>query len=95
LYSQLQDLKENEISKVTLDEDRQGAKRYKIISPLHKIEPHVADYGTDYVKIKDLALKEKQVSAIIKWIEDKIKETFISLNNEYKRCDFEYNWLNN
>lgn len=95
LYSQLQDLKENEISKVTLDEDRQGAKRYKIISPLHKIEPHVADYGTDYVKIKDLALKEKQVSAIIKWIEDKIKETFISLNNEYKKCEFEYNWLNN
>lgn len=94
LYSQVSDLKEKEISRVLLDEDRQGTKRYKIISPLHKIEPHTADYSTDYVKIKDLALKEKQVSAIIKWIEDKIKDTYISLNNEYRKCDFEYNWLN-
>ena len=94
LYAQVSDLKEKEISRVLLDEDKQGTKRYKLISPIHKIEPHTADYATDYVKIKDLALKEKQVSAIIKWVEDKVKETFISLNNEYRKCNFEYNWLN-
>jgi len=94
LYAQVSDLKEKEVSRVLLDEDKQGTKRYKLISPIHKIEPHTADYATDYVKIKDLALKEKQVSAIIKWVEDKVKETFISLNNEYRKCNFEYNWLN-
>ena len=47
----------------------------------------------DYLKIKDLALQEKQLKEIEKWQESKIMETFISIANEQKTCDFKSDWL--
>jgi peptidyl-prolyl cis-trans isomerase SurA len=44
--------------------------------------------ATDYIKIKDLALKEKQIKAIGKWFDEKIKETYIKILGEYRDCDF-------
>jgi peptidyl-prolyl cis-trans isomerase SurA len=51
-----------------------------------------ADYATDYIKIKDLALKEKQIKAIGNGLM-KIKETYIKILGEYRDCDFTNNWL--
>jgi peptidyl-prolyl cis-trans isomerase SurA len=59
----------------------------------NKIEDHVADFSKDYIKIKELALKEKQIDAIAKWSEQKIKETYIKINGEYRDCAFTNNWL--
>ena len=47
----------------------------------------------DYLKIKELALKDKQIKEIAKWSEEKIKETYIKISDEYKDCDFTNNWL--
>ena len=93
LYSQVSNLKDNEISAPFLDEDQKGVKRYKIITVTNRINEHTADYSKDYTKIKDLALKEKQIKAIGKWTEEKIKETYIKINGEYKDCVFANNWL--
>ena len=38
-------------------------------------------------------LKEKQIKAIGKWFDDKIKDTYIKINGEYKDCVFTNNWL--
>jgi peptidyl-prolyl cis-trans isomerase SurA len=59
----------------------------------NRINEHTADYGKDYLKIKDLALKEKQINAIAKWSEEKIKETYVKINGEYRDCAFTNNWL--
>jgi peptidyl-prolyl cis-trans isomerase SurA len=92
-YSQVSNLKTNEISIPILDEDRQGKKKYKLITVTNKIEDHTADYAKDYIKIKDLALKEKQIKAIGKWFDAKIKETYIKILAEYRDCKFTNNWL--
>jgi peptidyl-prolyl cis-trans isomerase SurA len=39
----------------------------------------------DYIKIKELALKKK-ISAIGKWFDEKIKETYIKIIGEYRDC---------
>ena len=62
LYSQISNLKENEISLPLLDEDQSGKKKYKLITVTNRINEHTADYSKDYIKIKDLALKEKQIN---------------------------------
>lgn len=93
LYQQVSNLKQNEISVPILDEDQRGAKRYKIITLKNKIDEHVADYAKDYVRIKEFALKEKQIETITKWSDTKIKETYIKLNGEYRSCDFVHDWL--
>ncbi|MEC4005433.1 peptidylprolyl isomerase [Flavobacterium sp. SUN052] len=93
LYAQVSNMKSGEISNVLLDEDPKAGKRYKIIMVTNKIEDHIADFSKDYTKIKDLALKEKQINAIAKWSEQKIKETYIKINGEYRDCVFTNNWL--
>ncbi|WP_269241948.1 peptidylprolyl isomerase [Flavobacterium limnophilum] len=93
LYGQISNLKENEISLPILDEDQSGKKKYKLITVTNRIEDHTADYAKDYTKIKDLALKEKQIKAIGKWFDDKIKDTYIKVIGEYRDCAFTNNWL--
>ncbi len=93
LYSQVSNLKEGEVSIPQIDTDQSGKKKYKLIMVTNRIEEHTADYGKDYIKIKNLALKEKQINAIAKWSEEKIKETYIKINGEYRNCEFTNNWL--
>ena len=92
LYGQVSNLKENEISAPFM-EDEQGKKKFKLITVTNRINEHTADYAKDYIKIKDLALKEKQIKAIGKWFDEKIKETYIKIIGEYRDCAFTNNWL--
>ena len=93
LYGQVSNLKAGEVSFPFLDEDQSQKKAYKIITVTNRIASHTADYAKDYLKIKELALKEKQFKAIAKWTDEKIKETYIKINGEYRDCIFENNWL--
>lgn len=92
LYSQVSNLKEGEITAPFM-EDEQGKKKFKLITVTNRINEHTADYAKDYIKIKDLALKEKQIKAIGKWFDEKIKETYIKIIGEYRDCAFTNNWL--
>jgi peptidyl-prolyl cis-trans isomerase SurA len=93
LYTQLQNLKDGDVSVVYQDEDREHPIMFKILTVTERKEEHKAEFAKDYLKIKELALREKQLKAIGEWQEAKIKETFISIANELKSCDFNSNWL--
>ena len=95
LYNQILKLEDNEISIPILEEDRSGNKKYKIVMVSNRFDEHVADYAKDYVRIKELALKEKQLKAIEKWMAEKIADTYVSLNRANQSCDFANNWLKN
>ncbi|TWI03330.1 periplasmic chaperone for outer membrane proteins SurA [Flavobacterium tiangeerense] len=92
-YSQVSNLKENEVSAPILDQSEEGKKSYKIITVTNRIDEHTADYAKDYIKIKDLALKQKRITEIGKWFDEKIKETYIKIQGEYRDCKFTNNWL--
>ncbi len=92
-YSQVSNLKENEVSAPILDQTEEGKKSYKIITVTNRIDEHTADYAKDYIKIKDLALKQKRITAIGKWFDEKIKETYVKILGEYRDCNFTNNWL--
>ena len=93
LYNQIRNLKDGEISYPILDEDRSGLKKYKILLISNRFDEHKADYILDYSKIKDLALKEKQIKIIQTWMEEKIEETYININKDSRKCVFVNNWL--
>ena len=93
LYSEVSNLKDGAITQPILDDDPRAGKKYKIISVTNRINEHTADYASDYTKIKELALKEKQIKAIDKWTKEKIKETYIKINADYKDCTFNNNWV--
>ncbi|WP_244592971.1 peptidylprolyl isomerase [Pukyongia salina] len=93
LSAQVYNLAQNEVSKVFTDRDRTGKSSFKILTVTKRFEEHEADFVKDYEKIKELALKEKQIKAIQEWQEKKIGETYISVNRDYTDCDFSNNWL--
>ncbi len=93
LYNQIQRLGDNEISSPLLEQDRQGNQSYKLIMVSDRFDEHVADYSKDYIKIKELALKEKQLTAIQKWMNEKIIDTYVSVNDLNKQCNFANKWL--
>lgn len=93
IYSEVSDLKEDEITQPILSDDPQNGKSYKIMTVKNRYDEHKADYALDYTKIKDLAIKEKQIKAIAKWSDEKIKETYIKVSSEYQTCDFANNWV--
>ena len=75
------------------DETREGKKMYKFLLVKSKIPAHKANLDKDYVKIKRLALAKKRSEAVEKWTKDKIKDTYIKIHDQYKKCNFEFNWL--
>ena len=95
IYEKVNNLEKGEVSLVLMDQNRTGQKFFKIITLTQRYPEHIADYSKDYTKIKELALREKQFEAIEKWQNEKIKETYIKINGDYKNCEFNSNWLKN
>lgn len=93
LYSQIRNLKDGEISLPLIEEDRSGLKKYKILKVSNRFDEHTADYSKDYARIKELALKEKQLNLIKDWMAEKIESTYVNVNRDSKGCDFTNNWL--
>lgn len=91
--AQVYNLDEGEVSKVFTDRDRTGKNLLKILTVTKKYPEHVADYAKDYERIKQLALREKQIKAINKWQNEKIEKTYVSINKDYQDCNFSGNWL--
>jgi peptidyl-prolyl cis-trans isomerase SurA len=94
LYNQVQSLKDNEITYPVLEQDpRGGSPKYKILKITNRFDEHVADFSKDYTKIQELALTEKKYNAIKKWMDEHIEETYISVNDENRDCEFANNWV--
>jgi len=93
LFQQVEGLEEGEISQVLRQQTRTGRPQFKIIKVTKKIPEHAADYATDYQKIKDLALKDKQLKRIEEWQKEKINDTYIKVNGKYRDCEYTSEWV--
>ena len=93
LYGQVAVLKDGDISQPILSEGQGTGKFYKIVTVNNRTEEHKAEFSQDYLKIKELALRDKQIKAIGKWTAEKIDETYIKISADYKDCEFSNNWF--
>ena len=94
LYNQVRNLKDDEISYPILEQDpRGGGPKYKLLKVTNRYDEHVANFAKDYTRIQQIALTEKQYNAIKKWMAEHIDETYISVNDSNKDCDFANNWV--
>jgi len=92
LYGRVSNLKAGEITKPYYDEIRGESKMHKIILLKSKEEEHTASFTKDYEKIQQLTLQKKQEETVEKWAKDKITDTYIKINNDFKKCTFKNNW---
>ena len=91
-YAAIKNLKEGEVSEPveSLDnEGRDGNLVYKIIKVDKIIPAHSASFANDYDLILQNAKSKLQREAIDKFIEEKIKTTYIIIDPLFKDCVFE------
>lgn len=70
-----------------------GKKGVRVLYLMKKTDPHVADLSTDYPKIQQMALADKQEKLKLKWVEGAKSDFYIRVEPDYKDCDFKVNWF--
>ena len=84
-----------EITKPTVTTLKDGKQVYRVICLISRSEPHVANLKDDYQKIQAAALREKQQKEVNNWIRKKLPGIYIRIDDEYRNCTFDVNWLLN
>ncbi|MEN9302950.1 MAG: hypothetical protein RL264_1379 [Bacteroidota bacterium] len=74
---------------VDIYERKQGV---RIVRLMERYPPHVANLKDDYSLIKSAAENDKKQRTITNWINSKIGNAYIRIDNSFKDCDFNSNW---
>lgn len=80
-----------DITDVFQDEVNQKKGLY-IVKIENIIPAHQLDLATDFERIKMMALNKKKSEVVEKWVNERLSETFITIDNRYKDCKFKTNW---
>jgi peptidyl-prolyl cis-trans isomerase SurA len=72
--------------------------RGKIVCAIAKLksrtEGHKATITDDYQVLKNLVLERLRTEKLHNWVVNRIKSTYVRINDRYRNCDFEYEgWI--
>lgn len=95
MFYAIQGLNEGQISEPAFYRDQEQREAFRLIRVIRKTEPHRANMRDDYGRLRSIALQDKQSRTMREWVEEKIEQTYIRINNNYYDCDFQQNWDNN
>ncbi|MBN2664502.1 MAG: peptidylprolyl isomerase [Bacteroidales bacterium] len=87
-------LNQGDISNPIVTTDDAGNTVIKLYMIEKKIPAHVANLRSDYDLIAKMALTDKQNNIFNEWVDDQLKQLYISIDDQYKNCNFKYNhWI--
>lgn len=65
----------------------------RILRLKDRTEPHVANMKEDYTFIKSAAENDMKSKVITDWVNAKLKLAYIKIDDNYKNCEYRYNWF--
>lgn len=68
--------------------DKKGKTIYKFVLLQSRTNPHIANIKDDYSIFKTAALQKKESEIVTNWVKEKMKTTYIKIDNKYKSCQF-------
>jgi peptidyl-prolyl cis-trans isomerase SurA len=83
IVSSLGNMKVGEISHPVAFTDEQGKKGVRIVYLKSRSEPHRMNLQDDYSKISQMALEEKKIQTLEKWIQAKIPTYYIMIDEQF------------
>jgi peptidyl-prolyl cis-trans isomerase SurA len=93
-YLVIKNLDEGEISDPYESTDKHGKLIFKAVILKNRTNPHVANLKEDYDMLKQMAMYNKQSEIVDEWIKEKIENTYIRLDDDYRNCKFRIKgWL--
>ena len=84
----LRDVNVGEITNPFKATDENGKEVYKIILLQNRTRPHRANLKDDYKVLKGMALEHKKEEAFEEWMDEKIGETYVKIDNSFAGCNF-------
>lgn len=94
-YAAIKDLKVGDISEPVESQDNEGYQQgrtgnlvYKIIRVDKIIPAHTATFENDYTQILEKVQQNKQMEAVDKFLNEKIKSTYIVIDPLFAECEF-------
>lgn len=94
IFYALENIEEGTMTEATFFRTRDEKEGYKLIKLIDRTAAHTADLKVDYQRIQQVAKAQKQQEALEDWVNDKIGDTYVRVNNEYLSCTFKRQWLN-
>jgi len=88
LFFVIDKLKVNEISAPVQFQTEERKDAYRILQLKERTEPHQANLKDDYDKIQEWALENKKQEELNKWVDEKVENTYIKVDDAYKSCSF-------
>lgn len=85
-----QGMNEGDISKPFSYINRNGKEVVAIVRLKSKTPAHKANLKDDYQSLKDEFLAKKKEDKLKEWIKEKQLDTYISIDDKWKDCEFEY-----
>ncbi|MBQ7741978.1 MAG: peptidylprolyl isomerase [Bacteroidaceae bacterium] len=73
--------------------NRNGMKACAIIKLKNRIPEHKADITDDFQVLTEIVNDKRSEEIVQKWIENKIKTTYVRIKDGWKRSGYKYNWL--
>ena len=65
---------------------------YRLLYLKRKTAPHKANLKDDYTLIRDWAMQQKREEIINKWIANNSQKAYIKVIDDFKDCDFMFDW---
>ncbi len=88
------EMKQGEISKPFIMRNNKEQQVAAIVKLSKRIEGHKANMNSDYQTIKMMAENKKRQEILDKWLKDKIKSTYVRIDDDWKNCEFRYEgWI--
>lgn len=87
-------IKVGEISAPFKMVDHRGKTVAAIIKLINRIDGHRAKITEDFQTMQEVVMQKESEKKLHDWVVNKIKNTYIRMNDRYKGCDFEYQgWI--
>ena len=89
-------LKPGEMSKAIIMKDpKRDRDIVALVKLTNRIDAHRANIADDYQLAKNM-YEESRSNAIVKeWLEKKIADTYVRIEDGWRNCDFEHKWVKN
>lgn len=83
-------MKVGEISKSFKMVNQKGKTVCVIAKLINRTDAHRATITQDFQAMKDIVAARRKADYLKGWVQNKIKSTYIRINDNYKNCNFEY-----
>lgn len=87
-------MQEGEVSKpFVMTNPKNRREQVAIVKLTKRIEAHRADLADDYQILKGIYENHKKAEIIEQWVKDKQQSTYVFIDENWRNCEFRYDWL--